>query len=73
MEQNQELKEIAQKVAKSNRICIEIDENLKTDLEFVQFYFYRDTSKKITKKMIEDMINEKLADMKKKIAQEIGN
>ena len=73
MEQNQELKEIAQKVAKSNRICIEIDENLKKDLEFIQFYFYRDTSKKITKKMIEDMINEKLADMKKKIAQEIGN
>jgi len=73
MEQNQELKEIAQKVAKHNRICIEIDENLKKDLEFVQFYFYRDTSKKITKKMIEDMINEKLADMKKKIAQEIGN
>jgi len=73
MEQNQELKEIAQKVAKPNRICVEIDENLKKDLEFVQFYFYRDTSKKITKKMIEDMINEKLADMKKKIAQEIGN
>ena len=73
MEQKQELKEIAQKVAKFNRICIEIDENLKKDLEFIQFYFYRDTSKKITKKMIEDMINEKLADMKKKIAQEIGN
>jgi len=73
MEENQELKQITPKITKKFKIHIEIDEKMKKDLEFIQFYFYRDTSKKFTKKMIEDMIIEKLVEMKKKIVQDLEN
>ena len=64
-------KDIAQKVSKKERICIEIDENTKKDLEVIMFYFYRDISKKMTKKVFEEFCKEKIQEMKKKMIDEM--
>ena len=68
---NSDKKEIAQKISKKERICIEIDENTKKDLEVVMFYFYRDISKKMTKKVFEEFFKEKIKEMKNKMIEEI--
>jgi len=64
-------KEMVEKIAKKERICIEIDENTKKDLEVVMFYFYRDISKKMTKKVFEEFFKEKVENMKKKMIEEM--
>ena len=68
---NNDKKEIVEKISKKERICIEIDENTKKDLEVVMFYFYRDISKKMTKKVFEDFLKEKVENMKKKMIEEM--
>ena len=68
---NNDKQEIAQKISKKERICIEIDENTKKDLELVMFYFYRDISKKMTKKVFEEFFKEKVENMKKKMIEEM--
>ena len=68
---NNDKQEIAQKISKKERICIEIDENTKKDLEVVMFYFYRDISKKMTKKVFEEFFKEKIKEMKNKMIEEI--
>jgi len=64
-------KDIAQKISKKERICVEIDENTKKDLEVIMFYFYRDTSKKMTKKVFEEFCKEKIKEMKNKMIDEM--
>jgi len=68
---NNDKKEIVEKISKKERICIEIDENTKKDLEVVMFYFYRDISKKMTKKVFEEFLKEKVENMKKKMIEEM--
>jgi len=64
-------KDIAQKISKRERICVEIDKNTKKDLEVIMFYFYRDISKKMIKKVFEEFCKEKIQEMKQKMIEEM--
>ena len=62
---------MTQKISKKERICVEIDEKTKKDLEVIMFYFYRDTSKKMSKKLFEEFCKEKVQEMKQKMIEEM--
>ena len=75
LNQNKEIIEdkqnMTQKISKKERICVEIDEKTKKDLEMIMFYFYRDTSKKMSKKLFEEFCKEKVQEMKQKMIEEM--
>jgi len=75
LNQNKEIIEdkqnMTQKISKKERICVEIDEKTKKDLEVIMFYFYRDTSKKMSKKLFEEFCKEKVQEMKQKMIEEM--